>query len=173
MRIQLSDADYDECVIRSKSWTDECRSKGWKLSHGMPESQRDAGELIGFLGEVAFRRLFGDLGFPVRYRFKNEPDALGCEVRTTKYEWGRLIMRDNDPTDRPYVLMVGQNRLFRCAGYRMGWERKHFKKSGRTLSRPAAWFISQAALRHPNGLWMITREARHRNEMGMEVPSDI
>lgn len=162
MRLILSDADHALGVEMANAWQELAYENGFVDRHGVNPVDGYRVHRLGMLGEIAFRRLFGDLEYPVMSRFKAVPDALGCEVRTTSYERGCLIMRDDDPEDRPYVLMVGSARTFRCAGWRWGWERRHFHKRPATKKRPSAWFISQGALRNPSGLWAITREeVRH------------
>lgn len=156
MRIILSDADHAVGIEMGKAWRRNAVEKGFCGRHGISQEKAEIVDMLGMLGEIAFRRLFGNLDFPNKAQFKAIPDALGCDIRTTSYEHGCLIIRDDDPEDRPYVLMIGRDKAFRCAGWRWGWERKHFHKRPSTNKRPPAWFIAQGALRNPSGLWSIT-----------------
>lgn len=79
--------------------------------------------------------------------FHSTPDVAGWEVRSTSIEHGCLILRDNDPDDRRYVLVVGSAPDLRIAGWCLGGEGKQEWNLRNPNGDRPAWFVQQHHLR--------------------------
>lgn len=103
-------------------------------------------EIVGVCGEIALAKYLGVYFTPSVNTFHQTPDCHGYEVRATVRKDGRLILRDNDPPDRRYVLAILEKDTVRLAGHILG---KAGMKDGWRRNpngyRPA-WFIPQGAL---------------------------
>lgn len=109
-------------------------------------------ELVGVIAEVGYCKWRGI--YPSREidTFHSVPDALdGAEIRSISSRGHCLIVRDDDPKDRPYVL-VSVDRDARCE--MLGWI------LGKDAMRPE-W------IRDPGGnrpSWFVPQEALHNME---------
>jgi hypothetical protein len=73
------------------------------------------------------------------------------EVRATTRRDGRLIIRDNDHPDRPYVLAVGDpyavEPVIELRGWLWGWEARRREWLRDPHGRRPCWMVPQSALR--------------------------
>lgn len=78
--------------------------------------------------------------------YHDTPDVGEWEVRATHMEDGCLILRDNDPDDRKYVLVVGKSPNTRIAGWCTGAEGKQVWNIRDPHGERQAWFVKQRDL---------------------------
>lgn len=111
-------------------------------------------ETIGCCAELAIAKLFDRYTIPTVGTFHVKPDFLhDVEIRGTGHESGRLIVRDNDASERRYVLATvsgiagEQTTTVTFHGWMYGYE----AKQARWLTNPnnyrSAWFVPQSELR--------------------------
>lgn len=117
---------------------------------GRSDAERIRHETLGCMAEAAVAQHIG-IPFPATVNtFHTIPDVGPFEVRSTDRPNGRLIVRDNDHEDRPYVLVTGDGitPVLRLVGWLYGWE----ARDGRWLRNPhgrrPCWMVPQHAL-HP------------------------
>ena len=108
-------------------------------------------EIVGVCGEQAFSKLTGVYWPPSVNTFHRIPDVGEFEVRTTTRPDGRLIVRDNDPGDRWYYLMIGDFPKGKWPRFRVvGCIKGADAKQERWLDNPGghrpAWFVPQEDL---------------------------
>jgi hypothetical protein len=108
-------------------------------------------EIVGACGEQAFAKMHGLYWPPSVNTFHVVPDVGEVEVRATEVPTGRLIVRDNDPEDRWYYLMIGDFRKgawpqFRLAGCMKGAAAKQDQWLDNPNGYRESWFVPQDAL---------------------------
>ena len=101
--------------------------------------------IIGIFGEAAVAKALNRFWLPTIDTFKL-PDVGDFQVRCTTYANGHLIIRDDDPVDDIYILVIDKTPQF----FIKGWIR------GRDAQRPVywrtpaegdpAWFVPNVAL---------------------------
>lgn len=106
-------------------------------------------DVIGACGELVVCKALNRFWSPTVNTFHNVADiGVNIEARTTQQEGGSLIVRDNDPSDRYYFLVVGEPPSFRVAGWIKGVDAKQdqwLRNPGR--GRKPAWFVPQNQLK--------------------------
>lgn len=105
-------------------------------------------EVVGCLAELAMGKFIDRYFIPEVGTFHTKPDCLhDIEVRSTAWENGSLIIRDNDNDDRRYVCCVVTGK----GVHLMGWLYGHEAKKNEFIRNPnayrASWFVPQAKLR--------------------------
>jgi hypothetical protein len=105
------------------------------------------------LGNMAEMAVAHHLGIPwdgAINRFHTKPDVGRFDVRATTLPGGRLILRDNDHGDRPFVLVTGDglDGVMILRGWLWGHEGKIHKWLRDPHSRRPCWMIPQSEL-HP------------------------
>ena len=122
-------------------------------SQYVEQMQRD---VRGILAEMVVGNLFDPHYFPSVNTFHKVPDVgSDVEVRSTEYENGALLVRNNDSPDRKFVLVHvelndgrGEPRVgFNIKGWVWGheamtdeWWREPEAKEGERKPRPAWWY---------------------------------
>jgi len=117
---------------------------------GRTDDERLRHEALGCMAEAA---VAAHLGIPYDgsvNRFHGAPDVGPFEVRATDRPDGRLILRDNDHDDRPYVLCTGDGvrPVIVLRGWLWGWEGKADRWASNPHGRRPCWMVPQAHL-HP------------------------
>lgn len=117
---------------------------------GRDDDRRRHHERLGCMAEAA---VAAHLGIPYEgtvNTFHNRPDVGPFEVRATDRVDGRLIVRDNDPPERPYVLAVcdGVTPVVELRGWLYGWEARHRRWLRDPHGRRPCWMVPQHHL-HP------------------------
>jgi hypothetical protein len=106
-------------------------------------------DVLGACGELVVCKALNRFHSPTVNTFHNVADiGENIEARTTQQEGGSLIVRDNDPSDRYYFLVVGEPPTFRVAGWIKGVDAKQdqwLRNPGR--GRKPAWFVPQNQLK--------------------------
>jgi len=125
---------------RNPHRSQEGRSDGHRLWH----------ETLGCMAEAAVARHLGIPYAGTVNTFHNEPDVGPFDVRGTDRADGRLILRDNDPANRPYVLAINDGRLpvVRLVGWLYGWEGRDRRWLRNPHGRRPCWMVPQNEL-HP------------------------
>lgn len=110
--------------------------------------ERLSDEVCGACGEIALSKAAGQWFVPSVNTFHRVPDCLGdVEVRSTLRQDGSLIVRDNDASDRRYVLAVVTAPDVFLAGWLYGRECKKSEYLRNPNGHRESWFVPQSALR--------------------------
>lgn len=118
-------------------------------STGAPRSwmERLADEIYGACAERAFckaRSLYWDGSINT---FHGRADAgRAWEIRATPHPGGSLIIRDNDPEDRWYVLVIAAPPEFRIVGAMQGGAARRPEWLRNPGGRRPSWFVPQEAV---------------------------
>lgn len=110
-------------------------------------AERISEEITGAAGEMAVAKWSGRFFVPSVNTFHRVPDCLGnVEVRSTRHSDGHLIVRDNDATDRRYVLAIVATDVT-LAGWILGKDaqRPEWRRASRRSDRQA-WWVPQSEL---------------------------
>lgn len=104
-------------------------------------------ETLGVCGEMAVCKAIKKMWKPTVNTFHNSPDVEpNIEVRATENPNGCLIIRDNDPNDRWYFLVIGEPPNVRVVGYIRGADAKQDQWIKNPNGYRTAWFVPQDAL---------------------------
>lgn len=113
---------------------------------GWLERLRD--EVIGACGEAAYCKLTGSYWDAAVNTFHGKPDADGrVEIRTTVRDDGCLIIRDNDATDRWYVLVTGEPPTMTVQGWIRGAAARRPEFERNPHGHRPSWFVPQDQLK--------------------------
>jgi hypothetical protein len=105
---------------------------------------------IHTVGALAELKVSQWLGRKVQLAHGTFKDVADCghdvEVRAVRKEDGKLVIRDNDPTDRRYILTY----VSRCSVKLLGWLEGYLALERGVRANPGgykeAWFVSQDKL---------------------------
>ena len=105
---------------------------------------------IHTVGALAELKVSQWLGRKVELTHGTFKDVADCghdvEVRAVRKEDGKLVIRDNDPTDRRYILTY----VSRCSVKLLGWLEGYLALEMGVRANPGgykeAWFVSQDKL---------------------------
>ena len=104
-------------------------------------------EVVGACGELAMGKYTDKFFIPSINTFHRVPDCLNdVEVRATSVPHGRLIVRDNDASDRRYVLALVDGHKVRLAGWILGGDAKIAAFADNPHGRRMAWFVPHSSL---------------------------
>ena len=116
---------------------------------GRSDEHRIWHETLGCMAEAAVAQHLG-IAYPGTVNtFHRKPDVGQFEVRATSRSNGCLIVRDNDPPERPYVLAVGDGRrpVIEVRGWLFGWEARDDRWMRNPHGRRPCWMVPQQHLR--------------------------
>jgi len=118
-------------------------------------------DVDGAAAEMAFAKWMGVYYEPSVNTFK-APDIGSIQVRSTKLENGRLIIRSNDVKDEIVVLVINRMPTYIMAG----WLRTSEAKKDKYLYDPngkkaPAWMVPQSDLNKMEDLDVKTLSAEH------------
>ena len=121
------------------------------LQDGLPDSAGFEGEgwsnhIEGAAGECAYAKFQDRFWSGSVNTFKSTGDVGATEVRTRSRPDYDLIVRDNDPNDAYFVLVVGTAPRFRVVGWIRGADAKRPEYRKEHGGRPAAYFVPQTEL---------------------------
>ena len=104
-------------------------------------------EILGACGEMALCKTLGKFFTHSVNTFHHEPDIPpDIEVRTTDLQNGCLVIRDNDPEDRWYFLVIANAPRFKVVGFIKGSAAKKTEWLKNPHGHREAWFVPQEAL---------------------------
>ena len=119
-------------------------------AHGLKPSDAWKAHIHGVCGEIVFARHLGlD---PAEHltidTYKSVPDIGVYEVRANTFGGSHMILRPNDPDDRPYVhVVMGQNPTeWYVGGWIMGADAKRSEWFYTKDNRPKCWWVPRAEL---------------------------
>jgi hypothetical protein len=120
--------------------------KGLENKHGIEDDEGWSADIEGAAGEMAAAKALNlYCSHPVN-TFKGGADVGEYEIRTTSKSSNKLIVRDRDDNDRPFVLVTGTAPHFTVHGWIMGKDAKQEKWKKAPNDRPPAWFVPQSSL---------------------------
>lgn len=150
LNVTLSEEEFrycrDEAARRKKSG--DTRKLNHASTYQRTDEERIAQEVGGCCAEYAVRKLLGaELVLPFD-TFHKIPDILpDWEIRHTRHQNGRLIVRSNDDDDRRYVLVTGDPPELEVRGWLRGHEAKQEKFRWNPWKYRSCWGVPQDELR--------------------------
>jgi hypothetical protein len=146
---------------RKRAWNEVQRRYGESRDSGRchdrsvirtPE-QHQLQEYLGCLGEVAVAMHLGVEWQPQINVFHDVPDVAHVDVRSVNGCRARLIIRDNDPLPRPFVLAahVGAGHMW-VRGWLIAAEARRDEWVDDPGERRPSWFVPASALYPMNAL---------------------
>ena len=127
----------------------ESRFKNLKSStFGKQSKDEWKNDIEGALTEMAFCKAFGIYWDGSVNTFKN-PDVpdTPIQIRGTEYNTGKLIIRENDPSNDLYILVVGSIPNYRIIGGLFGHQGKVDDYVSNPNNQGKCWMIPQEHLR--------------------------
>lgn len=149
-QVTLTAWEYKHCV--DVATTRMSVSIGQNLTDIAAE-RRDYNERLlvdirGTCGELAVAKLFNKYWAPSVNTFHGVPDIEpNIEVRTSENPNACLIVRDNDPDDRWYVLVIGIPPVMDVRGFIRGSDAKRDEWVRNPGGHRPSWFVPQSALK--------------------------
>ena len=148
--LQLNHQDLDFAKRMAQNRYDTARQRGWRDKAGRPSVEP---HINGVLGELSLCRL---LDLP--YKFTNgtrkkEPDCYQYDVRARTKDSDSLIIRHDDPPERPtaLILLNREKLTARCGGWAFAGDIQELGRNHHTYipSRngwPSCWMVPQSEL---------------------------
>lgn len=125
-------------------------NKDARGGHRDPEQQaakRMTNDILGAMGEIAVAKAYGRYFVPRLNVFHNKSDLFDdIEVRAAPIQNGSLILRDNDPDFRRYLLVIVDELRCSLRGWCYGYEREELGTLRDPNNMGAAHFIPQNKL---------------------------
>jgi hypothetical protein len=121
--------------------------KGLCEAHGANRTDSLKNHVVGAMAEAAVAKalnIYWDCSVDVFNRADLQPD-IG--VRSTPYDHGHLIIHNEDPDDRRFVLATGDDGHFVVRGWMIGRDAKQPKWWRTPNNRPSAFWVPQSELR--------------------------
>lgn len=149
MKVSLTAWEYKQCVdVATTRMSVSIANKITDINHEQRNyNKRLLVDILGACGEVAVAKAINRYWAPSVNTFHTIPDiAPNIEVRTTTNTSGSLIVRDNDPDDRYYFLVVGEPPNLEILGWIKGGEAKKESWKRNPHGHRASYFVPQNAL---------------------------
>ena len=126
-------------------------NKDARGGHCDPEghpSKRMVNDILGAICEIAVAKAYGRYFVPRLNAFHKVSDLFeDIEVRGTWYSTGRLILRENDPDNRRYILVsVDEDLRASLRGWCYGYPRKEIGSYENPRNTGWAHWIAQKSL---------------------------
>lgn len=119
--------------------------KNYENKHGLKESSWDM-DVESSCAEAAVAKHLKSFWLGALDTFKDADVGNNVQVRHTKLENGRLIVRQGDPIDHVYILVVGKAPKFKLVGFISGHEAMQEEYLDAPSGRELAYFIPQGDL---------------------------
>lgn len=156
--VALTPWEYKACMDVAATRMATSNEAGW--NHGSTYQrtylQRTQEEIVGACGEMAVAKVLDCYWSPSVNTFHAQTDLpRSMEVRATARPTGRLIIRNNDPDDRIYILVVGEPPNLTVVGWILGAEAKKDQWQENPHGHRQAWFVPQDQLcpiHHKSGI---------------------
>ena len=150
-QVQLSSAELAQCVIQAMTRMTASRYADRNQARSVNRTwfQHLKDELVGVIAENGYCKWKGI--YPSREvdTFHRVADtADGAEIRSITNANNCLIVRNDDPKERPYVLvLVDSNAVCSMLGWVYGYEARQDKWLRDPGGKRASWFVPQESLR--------------------------
>ena len=139
--IEMEMAAYVGCRRRTES-----RARNRKQGPGYNEADAWRNDIEGAAAELAYCKAMG-IYWPGSLNSFKDPDCgLMTQIRQTNHENGCLIVRDRDPDEHFYVLVVGHCPTFRIVGWMKGVDAKKNVYVRSPGDQNPAYFVPQKEL---------------------------
>jgi hypothetical protein len=118
-----------------------------EAGHGFNGDPWDV-DVEGACAEIAAYKSVGRYWSPSISKLKEEGgDGGPWDVRRRSEEWHDHLIRDNDPQDRPHILVIGRAPRFWVVGWLWGHEARRDEWRKSYGGREMAWFVPKGELR--------------------------
>lgn len=147
--VSLTPWEYKACVDVAATRMATSNAAGWNhaSTYARTYLQRTEEEIVGACGEMTVAKVFDCYWSPSVNTFHATTDLPhDTEVRSTTRLDGSLIVRDNDPDDRIYILVTGEPPSMTVVGWITGAEAKQPQWLRNPHGHRPAWFVPQSAL---------------------------
>lgn len=149
--VTLTPWQYKACVDCAAARMATSNEAGWDHASTYRRTylERTAEEIVGVCGELAAARALNVFWYPSVNTFHAVSDLPGgIEVRSTTKTTGRvsLIVRDNDPVDRVYVLVTGEPPDMNVVGWISGADARSDEFRCNPNGDRPAWFVPVSRL---------------------------
>lgn len=151
--ITLDPWQYKYCMEVAAARMATSNEAGWNnaLTYDRGYLKRTEEEIVGACGEFAAAKAL-DIFWPASVNTFHRTTDLphNIEVRSTSREGGRtsLILRNNDPDDRIFILVVGEPPVMRVIGWFIAGDGKRPEYLDNPHDHRPAWFVPKEDL-HP------------------------
>ena len=153
MKVILTEAEMHVAEAVGNLRQSEAVAKGLPDKHGLNPALGKQVHILGACGEMAFCKAL-NLYWPCSVNvFKSESDVgSDIEIRTRSKDWYDLLVREDDPDNKNYVLVTGQGCIFNVRGWFKGGEAKRPRFRKPYGNREPAYFVPQECLHSINEL---------------------
>ena len=107
-------------------------------------------DIEGAAAEMAFCKAMNRFWSGSVNTFKDADVGENVQIRATTHSNGCLIVRDNDPDDEYFVLVVGKAPDYSVKGWILGGDAKQDEYKKAPNGDPPAYFVPQRALTEIN-----------------------
>lgn len=126
--VTLSEEECMQAAVLGAARRIKSKTAGLRDNHGLTGGKGWDLDIEGAMAEMAMAKAMGVYFDPTVGTFK-APDVVsrsgaGVQVRSTTRKDGRLIVRDPDPDDELYVLVISALPRFRIVGWMRGGDAK-------------------------------------------------
>jgi len=151
VEVTITPWQYKACVDCAAARMATSNEAGWNHASTYRRTwlERTAEEITGICGEMAAATALNVFWWPSVNTFHATSDLPGgVEVRSTTKTQGRvsLIIRDNDPDDRVYVLVTGEPPTMTVVGWIIGADAKRDEYLSDPRDMRPAWFVPRRDL---------------------------
>jgi hypothetical protein len=147
--IELTDWEVKHCVdvANARMAVSNARGLNNASTYERTYLERIRQEVLGACGEMAVCKATGRFWSPSVDTFHRVPDIHpDIEVRATHYLNGCLPVRNNDPDDRWYTLVVGEPPKLRVVGSIRGHQAKRQEWLSNPHGHRPVYLVPQSAL---------------------------
>ena len=137
-RAEIEIAKSIGCLRRMASM-----KQGHKNAHGFDGSTAWDIDIEGAAAELAYCKYRGKYWGGCVNTYKGADVGSNVQIRSTTRPDGCLIVRDNDPDDHFFVLVVGRIPAFTVVGFIKGCDAKQKKWIRNPNGREACYFVPQ------------------------------
>lgn len=154
--VTVSKDELDGAVAHGKELHRLAIEAGRPDRHGLKNST-DEIHVLGAIGEMVVAKFLGVAWEPTQdFNERGKGDVTNdgrYEVRCTRRRNGRLIVRDNDHDDRPYILVTHHDDYtFAIRGWMLGRDAKKFPKIELVPGRAPQHVVLQSELNPAEGI---------------------
>lgn len=147
--VTLDPWQYKACMDLAATRMATSNQAGWDHASTYERGYllRTTQEVMGACGEMAAALALNVFWSPSVNTFHGTSDLPGnIEVRSTTERGYSLIVRDNDPPNRIYVLVVGEPPTLTVVGWMTGTDARQDRFLRDPHSHRPAWFVPQSEL---------------------------
>jgi len=156
--ISLSKEELLQAAVTGVLRRIESMKLGLQDAHGYEDTGGWDDDIEGAAGEMAFAK-YRDRYWSFHVNTFMGGDVGRVHVRTCRRKDASLIIRNGDPDDELYVLVIGKSPVYKIVGWILGRDSRKGEWVRAPNGRAPAWFVPQSVL-----------NAFKNNEMVIQCP---